>query len=127
MMLRRFRARAWCLVMALCLAAGTTAASFDALLHNDAGHDAACVPAIAVAHDASAHQVQDAGSNSDHSGSHCLACHWARSFRTDGVVVQFAAHAADTGGHHVVEYSLVALAPELAHRAPRAPPIALQS
>jgi len=122
-MLRFFRVRAWCLVTAVFLAAGTASASLDALLHVGAAHDDACSPTVAGPHDASAHRII-AGSASDPDGaaSHCLACHWARSFRifTASTPAAPDLDARGTFGRAAPLDPIVA--PVLSHLAPRSPP-----
>ena len=120
-MLRLFRVRAWCFATALFLATGTVSASLEGLLHADADHDIACAPASDAAHDATAHRVRSAG-DADASAAHCLACHWARSFRTHGGSAQPPIRLASTDGHFTVHVVLLLPAPSLAHRSPRAPP-----
>ena len=44
------------------------------------GHDADC-DIIIVAHDASAHQIHADRTGDTTDTVHCLACHWARSFK----------------------------------------------
>jgi hypothetical protein len=89
-MVRRFRARAWCLLTVAVLALGTTATSLGEALHAAAPHDLACTPASDPAHDPSSHQVR-APLDADGASHHCVACHLARSPRTGA---QQATHAA---------------------------------
>jgi hypothetical protein len=92
-MLRLFRARAWCLVTAILLAAGTTTAGFDELLHaTGTAHDAACAPAIDLAHDASSHRVE-APDNAASGDGHCVACHLARTSRLGAQSASYGVHA----------------------------------
>ena len=97
-MLRLLRVRAWCLATALSLAAGTAGASFEALLHGGDVHDPCCPPV--VRHDETAHRYRAADAPVQApDGHHCLACHWARWFRLDGVATAVAARLDDAGAH----------------------------
>ncbi|MBI4264155.1 MAG: hypothetical protein HY657_07255 [Acidobacteria bacterium] len=68
--------------------------------HPDDCHDATCA-AVAVAHDASAHQIRAARSDAESHPLHCLVCHWARSFRprTEARVLPTPAHQPATRVH----------------------------
>jgi hypothetical protein len=123
-MFRRLRVRAWCLATALVLALSTAGASFEVLLHDKAGHDPACVSGFAP-HDPSAHRFQNASSSTstDH-GSHCLACHWARSFRHTSSSAHATPRLADAGAHRVARHIGHAGAPALAQLPARSPPAA---
>jgi hypothetical protein len=122
-MLRVFRIRAWCLVTALCLTVGTASASLEVLLHGDRAHDDACAPVMAGPHDASAHHFQDSSSDDrDPNGTHCLACHWARSFRIFTASTPAAPNLQQDGAPCVAVHAAPLVAPVLAHLAPRSPP-----
>lgn len=118
---RLFRVRAWCLATAMSLALSTAGASFEALLHGGDVHDACCTPA--VQHDESAHRYQAAGgSGPELPGHHCLACHWARWFRLDGITTAAAARLADAGVHAPVRTIGRTLPAALTGLPSRAPP-----
>lgn len=122
-MLRHFRVRWWCFATSLALAVGTAGASFETLLHAADNHDAACAPLLAGPHDASAHRLQSAKSASqDVPDQHCLACHWARSFRTHQPASGLAVH--DDGGTLRARPASVRLlaVPVFADLPPRSPP-----
>lgn len=79
-------------------------ASFAALgvLHEAAaGHDDDYT-IVAVAHDASAHGVRAGDTASPDHPVHCLACHWARPFRTRMVAAFFEAPPDQPLGAHLV-------------------------
>src|SRR5215211_4345242 len=75
-MLMRFRQRTRYVAAALLVSLVALGAphSFDP--HHDADWDVG-----AVAHDESAHRLGERGSIDGHHPIHCIACHWARSFR----------------------------------------------
>jgi hypothetical protein len=120
-MLRLFRARAWCLITAIALAAGTTTAAFGELLHAGASHDAGCAPTAASAHDASSHRVTspaDEGSAHDH----CVGCHFARSLRIGAQSVIHGEHVDETRSLRPVAAIGSARAAALDSLPPRSPP-----
>jgi hypothetical protein len=121
-MLRFFRARAWCLVTCVCLAAGTASASLDAVLHLDAAHADACTPTAVGPHDASAHRITSPSDDDRDAAGHCLACHWARSFRVFTACTPAAAHLAVRSTFRRTAGLEPIVAPVLAHLAPRSPP-----
>jgi hypothetical protein len=127
-MLRVFRVRAWCLATALVLALGTATASFEALLHVDGAHDDACAPTVAGPHDESAHRIRSA-SAADHDGqaTHCLACHWARSFRLFTASLPAAPKVDERGTPRLASHPAPIVAPTLANLAPRSPPASAEA
>jgi len=121
-MLRLFRARVWCLATALALTLGTTTASFEALLHVDGAHDDACAATFAGPHDASAHRIRAASPDHDGAATHCLACHWARSFRFFTASVPAPPNVDEPGTPRLASNFAPTVAPALANLAPRSPP-----
>lgn len=92
------------------------------VLHDaDAGHDADFT-IVAVAHDASAHGVRAAGADVPDHPVHCLACHWARPFRTRMVVASFAAPPLEPLGARLVATVAVRSAVRFAQPPLRSPP-----
>jgi len=74
-----FRTRAAHLAVTLLVSLSTFGGSLI-VPHADEGcHDHTC--AVYVGHDAAAHRFQAAGGDAHEHPLHCLACHWARSFR----------------------------------------------
>lgn len=125
-MLQLFRTRVCCLATALFLALGTVSAPLEQLLHGDTPHGDACV-LVAVAHDASAHHVRAGAVDDHHPGAHCLACHWARSFRSSSESYQLPGRNDAVRRLQVHPDAVLASAPVRAHRSPRAPPVASSS
>src|SRR5262245_33800795 len=122
-MFRRLRLRVSCLATALLLALSTAGASFEALLHDETGHDPACTSGF-FPHDPSAHRFQNASSSAADHGSHCLACHWARSFRPTSDSTHTAPRLADAGAHRVARDIGRAGAPALTQLPAPSPPAA---
>jgi hypothetical protein len=120
-MLRLFRARACCLITAVLLAAGTTTAAYDELLHAWTSHDVACAPVSDVAHDASSHRVKAPGDPAPHD-SHCVGCHLARAPRVGAQPASFAAHCEDVPLVRPVATIGSARAAALDNLPPRSPP-----
>lgn len=120
-MLRRFRARACCLATALVLAMGTTAAVFQELLHAGASHDAACAPALDVAHNPASHQIGPAAAEAS-ADAHCVACHFARSSRAGSQSISVAAHVHEQAAVRPIAAIGSARAAALDSLPPRAPP-----
>lgn len=119
--MRLFRARAWCLATIAALAVATAGASFDALLHASDRHDACCPPGTLVEHDESAHRYQAAGGEAL-TLHHCVACHWARSFRSGPESTSAAARLDEAGAHAPHRTIGRALAPALTAVPARSPP-----
>ena len=69
---RRTTARLLCVVL--------FTASIASTAHTSGDRDADCT-VVVTAHDASAHSIGGAPLLPDEHPLHCLACHWARSFR----------------------------------------------
>lgn len=120
-MLRLFRVRACCLVTALFLAAGTTVASFDELLHAGASHDAGCNSAD-VLHDAANHHVQATPGSASHAPLHCVACHWARAPHLRGQAGLTAARADEFGFQPLIRSIGIALPAQISGISGRSPP-----
>jgi hypothetical protein len=90
--------------------------------HLDDCHDAGC-GAVAISHDESAHRVGTAEAAADHP-LHCVACHWARSFRpAEGRIAS--APAGDSGVRLQVEIVLAAPVAHAAQPPLRSPPATL--
>ena len=75
-MLIRFRQRTRYAAAALLVSLVTLGAPHSLDPHHDADWDVGV-----VAHDESAHRFGAPGPNDSHHPIHCIACHWARSFR----------------------------------------------
>lgn len=88
------------------------------------GHDADC-DIIVVAHDSSAHQVHTDGPVDRNDPVHCLACHWARSFRPHAEAVYRPAPAAAAGVRLLVEAVVVVNTATAAQPPLRSPPFTL--
>ena len=87
--------------------------------HVDDCHDAGC-GAVAITHDESAHRVGAAELSEDHP-LHCVACHWARSFRpTESRITP--APAEDAGVRLHVEIVFAPPAAQAAQPPLRSPP-----
>lgn len=92
------------------------------VLHEaSAGHDVDSV-IVAIPHDAAAHQVRAPGSGGPDHPVHCLACHWARPFRTRMVDALFAAPPFQPAGALLVTAVAVRSAPRYSHPPLRSPP-----
>ena len=114
------RARARPLAVAL-LALMATLGTSVYVPHAADCHDPDC-DLIIVAHDASAHRLTSNSSAAETHPLHCLACHWARSFRprTESRVLPTPDVRA---GHHVhVEYFTAAVSAPVAQPPLRSPP-----
>jgi len=105
---------------ALVAALALFTASIDALLHVLTEHDVVCETLVSP-HDPSAHRMRAATSD-EAPPLHCLACHWARSLRTNQAVNGPAVH--DDGGTLHVQPASVRLitAPARTHLPARSPP-----
>ena len=106
--------------VALAARLSLAAATFSAAAPHGGAHDAAC-DLVTAEHDASAHRMTAAATTDEHS-LHCLACHWARSFRlrTEIRVVLIAASAA--GIADPVEYVPTVVSAPVAQPPLRSPP-----
>jgi hypothetical protein len=118
-MLYWFRIRA-SRIAALATVALTTAVGSSIMPHEDDCHDAACRP-IAVEHDASAHRITIPDGADSHA-PHCLACHWARSFRPRPESRILPTPAAEAGITVHVEYFTAAVSAPVAQPPLRSPP-----
>jgi hypothetical protein len=118
-MLHWFRVRA-SRIAALATVALVTAGGSSVVSHQDDCHDAACHP-IAVEHDASAHRIT-APDAADSHAPHCLACHWARSFRPRPESRVLPTPAAEPGITIHVEYFTAAVSAPAAQPPLRSPP-----
>ena len=83
-MLIGIRARSSSIAFALLLAFAVTSTAQASAAHGSEDHDTGCAPAVAVAHDESAHTLDSPGADGGHP-LHCLVCHWARTFRLSTV------------------------------------------
>jgi hypothetical protein len=120
-MLRLFRTRAWCVVTALVLAAGTTTTALDGLLHTRAPHDAACVTTVEAPHDATSHRVAAVDAQGAHTG-HCVACHLARTPRLNQHATSVAVLTDEAAGPRPTPSIGSIRASELARLPARSPP-----
>jgi hypothetical protein len=119
-MLFWFRRRASRIAKLAILALAAAVAS-TVVPHGDDCHDAPCT---VVQHDASAHRI-GAPSGRDAEPVHCLACHWARSFRLRTEARALTAPASGPGTTlHVECFTAAAGAPaaQLLLRSPPASP-----
>jgi hypothetical protein len=123
-MLRLFRVRACCLATAVFLVLGTAGSSFDLLLHRDVAHHSdPCATPVPVPHDAAAHRITDGvAQRTDETGTHCLACHFARALRLGAEHPSLAARLDDGRALCVPPTIGHALAPALANLQLRSPP-----
>ena len=88
--------------------------------HESDCHDVGCLAAV-VEHDASAHQIA-APAAADSHPPHCLACHWARSFRPRTESRILPTPAAGPGITIHVEYVTAAASAPVAQPPLRSPP-----
>ena len=88
-----------------------------------AGHDPDCAIVI-VAHDAAAHQMRAPGLDDTTQPVHCLACHWARSFRPRAEATYMPAVADDVRTPLHLDVAPVAAANTVAQPPLRSPPLA---
>ncbi|MEQ1574595.1 MAG: hypothetical protein ABL993_10150 [Vicinamibacterales bacterium] len=116
-MLRRLRARTASVAAALLVSIATLGLPHVTGL----GHDADCA-IVVVVHDASAHQVQADGPRDTEHPVHCLACHWARSFRPTGEVTYLPAASDEIHAPLLIDASPVAAAATVAQPPLRSPP-----
>lgn len=56
----------------------------------DPHHDADWDGGVVIHHDESAHQMGEPDDTQDNHPLHCLACHWARSFRLRSIIAHLA-------------------------------------
>ncbi len=119
-MLSWFRSRASGVAATLLLSLATLRVSAVSP-HEDDCHDAAC-RAMAVEHDASAHQIGAPSTESDVHPLHCLVCHWVRSFRPPTEARILSTPAAEAGTTLHVEIFTAAAAAPAAQPPLRAPP-----
>ncbi len=87
------------------------------------GHDADFA-IVVVVHDASAHQVQANDLRDTEHPVHCLACHWARSFRPTVEVTYLPAAVDAVRAPLLIDASPVAAAARVAQPPLRSPPLA---
>jgi hypothetical protein len=118
--MRWFRIHASQIATAAILSLAATGVS-AATPHQDDCHDAACHP-IAVEHDASAHRIAAPVAAADQHAPHCLACHWARSFRPHTESRILTAPASDVGVTLHVESFTAAVSAPAAQPPLRSPP-----
>jgi hypothetical protein len=112
----RVRSRRFAAVAMLSLAfAGLSAAA----PHEEDCHEGC--PAIAVEHDASAHRIASPDATDEHA-IHCLACHWARSFRPRTESRVSIARAPEVGLNLHLEYVPAAVSAPIAQPPLRSPP-----
>jgi hypothetical protein len=86
-MLMRYRRCARYVAAALLVSFGTLGAPHSVDPHHDGDWAVAAIP-----HDESAHQLDATDADSGTHPVHCLACHWARSFKTRTVAAHVPAH-----------------------------------
>ena len=117
-MLKRFRAGASCIAVAVLVSLASLGTSLVGV-HPEDCHDE-CL--VAVVHDASAHQISSGASAPEAPPLHCLVCHWARSFRPRSQAVFVAAPVAATGIWINVEIFTAATVAPSAQPPLRSPP-----
>jgi hypothetical protein len=89
--------------------------------HEDDCHEAGCLP-VAVEHDASAHRMGGAKTDTHGHQLHCLACDWVRTFRPRAEVAFQALPAMGAGASAPVDVFAIALATLAAQPPLRSPP-----
>jgi len=119
-MLRWFRVHASRIAVAAIVSLGTVGVSAVSP-HEDDCHDAAC-RAMAVEHDASAHQIGAPSAESDVHPLHCLVCHWVRSFRPRTEAKILSMPVAETGITLHIESFTAARSTQVAQPPLRSPP-----
>lgn len=119
-MLQWFRARASSIAVAAILSMAAVGGS-AVVPHEDDCHDAACA-AIYVEHNAAAHRVGTAQTETDNHPLHCLVCHWVRAFRPRAEARIVSAPASEAGVSISAEFVTVSGRAPVAQPPLRSPP-----
>lgn len=111
----------WRRVTAHLLCAVLLVTSVASLAHARSDHDPDCAPFLTL-HDASAHTIGAGTETPEAPPVHCLACHWARSFRPRVETAYVEAPAAQSDVRLLVEAAPVAWASPVSQPPLRSPP-----
>jgi hypothetical protein len=122
--MRRFESW-WQRATARVLCVALLIASITSVTHARTDCDGDCAAALVVGHDASAHSIRSDTALPDEPPIHCLACHWARSFRPSATAGYLDAPAQDAGLRCLVEAAPVAAVSTIAQPPLRSPPFSL--
>ena len=112
----------WRRATAQVLCVALLAVSIASGVHTSGDRDADCAILLVAAHDASAHSFRESSSLPDEHPLHCLACHWARSFRPCAETGSLTAPDDDPGARFLAEALPIPVSSTVAQPPLRSPP-----